>query len=236
MTEAVTIPAPRPLRRVRVALILLSLLSLVTAWQGARAFYGLFYVTVARVGPRDPLVLERNLRRALEHDPAAGRANVELARLLNSPGSYGAALDHLRRGMLTFRPISSYLQLGLLLHRIGNRTDEAKTALEAAVRMNPGNIRAMEQLAIIAISEGDSKSVERWTDAIRYRDFSNLNALYLRARDAERLGNLTGARTLYQQISSLIYHMDSLPAGTLFSREEIQRQLGTLSESEAVRQ
>jgi hypothetical protein len=83
----------------------------------------------------------------------------------------------------------------------------------------------MEQLALVAISQGDSAAVEYWTDAIRNRDFTNLNAQYLRARDAERLKNQNGARTLYQQISSQIHSLDTLPPGTLFSRNEITRRL-----------
>jgi lipopolysaccharide biosynthesis regulator YciM len=213
-----------PRSGIRGLIFFFLLLGLVTAWHGSRAFYGQLYVSVARNGTRDLNAREQFLRRAIAHDPAAGRANVELARLLDKSDSYGAALQHLQIGMRTFRPISSYLQLGLLLDNIGKK-DEARSVLESAVRMNPGNIRAMEQLALVAISQGDSAAVEYWTDAIRNRDFTNLNAQYLRARDAERLKNQNGARTLYQQISSQIHSLDTLPPGTLFSRNEITRRL-----------
>lgn len=196
-----------------------------TGYQGLRGFYGQFYVTLARYESRDAETFEKNLRRAVVHDPAAGRANVELSRLMDREGSYGAALDHLKKGMLTYRPVSTYLRLGRLLHRIGGRTQEAREALEAAVRMNPGLIQAMEQLALIAISQRDSSEVERWTDAIRNRDFGNLNAIYLRAMHAMHIGNETGARTLLQQLSALTHRSQELPPGTLFSKDEIRRRL-----------
>jgi Tfp pilus assembly protein PilF len=215
----------RTRRRIRALFLSLGLVCLGFGFLGSTSFFGLYYLTLARYAPPQSDQIEKLLRRSLAHDPTGGRANIELARLLDQPGSYGAALDHLRRGMLTNRPVSSYIQLGRLLHRIGGRSEEARQTLEAAVRMNPGNVRAMEQLALIALAEANSVEVERWTDAIRNRDFSNLNSLYLRARDAERVGNRVGARTMYQTISSMIQSEKPLPQGTLFTRDEIRRRL-----------
>ncbi len=192
-------------------------------------FYGKYFDVMASRGVHTAQVYEDRLKKALSFDPTNGYVRLKLARVAMRQGGDGLALTHQLEGMKSFSSVRGYGQLGSICMRL-KRDREAEEAFLKAVRMNPNYIEAWEQLAILTLKAGDSRKLHEITDEILRRDFKNLNAYYLRAKDAERRGDTNAALANYQRISAELVRRGSEVERALFTIEEVRKQIQRLLE------
>jgi Flp pilus assembly protein TadD len=103
----------------------------------------------------DDLAAERELRRALELNPALPGANAILAEVLVKMGDAPGAVEALRRELATNpNHFDAHLLLGLLL-RQDSRDAEARGHVDKALALRPGDPGALYQLALVQIASGD---------------------------------------------------------------------------------
>ncbi len=194
----------------------------------ASTFYGKYFDVMASRGVHTAQVYEERLKRALHFDPTNGYVALKLARVAMKQGADGLALNYQREGMKTFSSVRAFGQLGSIFMRKKFDREAAET-FERAVRMNPNYIEAWEQLGILALRSGDSEKLQQVTEEIRRRDLKNLNVYYLRARDAERRGDMNAALLNYQIISAEVTRRGGkIPERTMFSIDEVRAKIKEL--------
>jgi tetratricopeptide (TPR) repeat protein len=103
----------------------------------------------------DDIAAEKELRRALELNPALPTANAILGEVLVKMGDAPGAMEALRRE-LAVNPnhFDAHLLLALLL-RQDSRNDEARAHVEKALTLRPGDPGALYQLALVQIASGE---------------------------------------------------------------------------------
>ena len=134
------------------------------------------------------------LARALEFEPEYNWASLLMARLMLRTEAYGGAQAYQRRAMRSYCTIGAIEQMGSIQKRLGNHED-ARNHFQKAARVNPGNVRALTQLALLAYETRNLGELEQLTADILRHDLGNLDAHYLRAAAAER-GATRGRRCL----------------------------------------
>jgi len=112
-------------------------------------------LAIASREANDDLAAEKELRRALELNPALPTANANLAEVLVRMGDATGAMEALRRE-LAVNPnhFDAHLLLGLLL-RQDSRNDEARAHVDKALALRPGDPGALYQLALVQIASGE---------------------------------------------------------------------------------
>jgi tetratricopeptide (TPR) repeat protein len=217
---------------VRAGFVAAALVLAGAGYLSATTYYGRFYDVMASRGVHGEEEYERNLRTALAYDDSYGYGNIKMAALMMRRGADGLALVHQERGMRSFNSVRTYAQLGSIQNRLGRLAD-AGESFERAAAMYPGYIDALEQLALLAYRAGDSNRLQELTAEIRNRDINNLDAYYLRAKDAERVGNTNAALLNYQLISASLARTRAMPAQSMFDRAEIESRLKELGKAAA---
>lgn len=211
-----------------------SLALLVMGYFAGTTFYGKYFDVMASRGVHTAQVYEERLKKALQFDPTNGYVRVKLARLAMRQGADGLALEFQREGMKSFSSVRSYGQLGSIYMRLKKDRDAVET-FQKAVRMNPSYLEAWEQLAVLALKEGDSQRLAEITGEIQRRDLKNLNVYYLRAKDAERRGNVNAALLNYQILSAELTRRKTQPERSMFAPDEIRRRIQELLEEKQSR-
>jgi tetratricopeptide (TPR) repeat protein len=116
-------------------------------------------------------------------DPAVWRARLEWALVTDQVGEARAALKHLHGGELPPGRVPE-LRAWFATHR--GDTETARRALENAVAIDPGNLAALERLAVLAAEAGRAEEV----DQLRRRK-ADLDRAFDHYRRLFRTGNLT---------------------------------------------
>jgi Tfp pilus assembly protein PilF len=189
---------------------------------------------LAKMGQKSQESYEALLRRSFQRDPSHGYANLELARMLIFQRKYGAARTFQEQGMESFRPMRAYEQMGTIAARLGD-LEEAKRYFTYATLMFPNNVQAFEQLAFLAYEQKDSERLDTLIDEILRLDMLDLNAFYLRARDAERMGQTDSALLNYEFISAELSRVAVRSGRQLFDPQEIRSRLLELRKAQSAR-
>lgn len=217
--------SPAWLRTVSVLLALIAGMAGIFVY---RTYFSRYFFVMATRGAHGEESYEANLRQSMRMDPSYGHSHQMLARLMARRFRYGAAQQLQNDGMASFRTPQSFENMGRILSARG-RDAEARSYLERASQMNPASVTALEQLASLAYRAGNSHSLEELTRQILRLDLNNLNALYLRAKDAERAGVRETALLNYQRISAGMNYMKGRkPESLLFKADEIRERLKEL--------
>jgi tetratricopeptide (TPR) repeat protein len=213
----------------RAAHALAALLLLWASVVAARGFYSQFFTVEAQTaGSREQH--QRALLRALEFDLEYNWANLLMARLMLRYEAFGGALEYQEAAMQSHRTVGAVEQMGSIQKRLGN-TGAARTQFQKAVRINPGNVRALTQLALLAYDAGDLAELEQLTAEILRHDLGNLDAHYLRALAADREGNTAAAVLAYQRVSAGLLRGEDAGRGTLFTKEAVEKRLRELAKA-----
>lgn len=189
-----------------------------------RTFYARYYFVTATWGVHTQEVYEQRLRDSEALDPSFGEPGMKLSQLLRRRGDLEAAMSQQRVSMESFQPYDTFEQLGRNYEAAGKMGD-AKRTFSRMSRMHPGDVRPLEWLAVLAVRDRDSSEATRLTREILRLDMSNLNAPYLRAKDAEMAGDYNTALSNYQIIGSALSRTPKPPPNLLFKPEEIEKQL-----------
>lgn len=97
-------------------------------------------------------------RAALRIEPGSASLNYFLGLTLNSAGQFNDALAELKRSVeLDPNQLQPRLLMGVVLNRLG-RSAESEEAWEAALRVDPGSVVALDWLARARISRGQSEA------------------------------------------------------------------------------
>lgn len=152
---------------------------------------------------------EYRLRRAVSLDSSNGLARLQLARAASVKRQHSEALDLHKEGMKTYRPFSSYEELGRLQERMAAgepaRREEfqtmARKTYEDALLLHPGDLSLLKRLAELCLRQGDRDGVMEYTEAILKRSLNDLDAVFFRALDAEAAGEYQRSYRLIQQIA-----------------------------------
>ncbi len=188
-------------------------------------FYARYFTVLARAAP-NPETYERNLVKALEFDPSYNWANLQMARVALRENKLGAARAYQEKTMQSHVSVAGLEQMGMVMNRLHQRK-EAVAYFQQAVRVDPGNVAALEQLASFALEAGDDAELERLTAEILRYDLGNLNVFYLRARAADRVGNSRAALLNYQNISQALARGPA-PRRFLGTKAEVEKRLREL--------
>ncbi len=115
-------------------------------------------LAIASREANDDIAAEKELRRALELNPALPTANGTLGEVLAKMGDAPGAVEALRRE-LAINPnhFDSHVLLALLL-RQDSRNDEAREHLQKALALRPGDPGALYQLALVEIAAGRARA------------------------------------------------------------------------------
>ncbi|MGI8906578.1 MAG: tetratricopeptide repeat protein [Candidatus Sumerlaeaceae bacterium] len=194
-----------------------------------RGYYSRYYLVAAQRGEKSVAEYERLLRTAVAYDPSMGRANTELAALLLAQKQYEAARERQQIAIRTYRPVRAFEQLGAVHEKLAeadgvtrkNELEKARALYEKAERVQPGNVRALEHLMIMAYRASDDVRLEQLASQVVRSQADNVNSIYLRALAAERSGNQRAAYGLYQRIAA----MRDLPKGTLATSATVEQRL-----------
>ena len=101
----------------------------------------------------------RDLARYIERHPDDARARYDLAHLTWEPAP-AEALDQLAEAIrLDPDFAAAHVSRAWLLHRLG-RTSEAVPHLETAIRVQPNDVRALDQLGLVSLSRDDAVRAE----------------------------------------------------------------------------
>jgi cytochrome c-type biogenesis protein CcmH/NrfG len=211
----------------RIFALVAALLLWVVGYYSVTTFYGKYFDVMASRGVHTEQVYEERLKRALQFDPSNGYVLLKLARVAMRQGGDGLARNLQLEGMKSFSSVRAYGQLGSIYMRLKSDRD-AEEAFLRAVRMNPNYVEAWEQLAILALKAGDSQRLQELTDEIRRRDMNNLNVYYLRAKDAERRGDVNAALLNYQIISAELMRRQTPGERAMFTPEEVRANIRQL--------
>jgi tetratricopeptide (TPR) repeat protein len=214
MTQAVT----RMLFATAAAVVLAA------GYLSVQTFVGRYYFVSSFRGLITGDEHERYLRSALQHDPSLGYGNMALARVMIRRGAYGAALACQETGMKSFNSVRGHEQLGTILDKLG-RTQDAEDTFSRALSMHPDDVVALERLAKLAYEAGASERVNDLTDQILRLELNNINAYYLRAKDAERQANWSRAFLNYQMVSALSARSKRVAEQAFFDPREIEERL-----------
>ncbi|MEM1041714.1 MAG: tetratricopeptide repeat protein [Bacteroidota bacterium] len=144
------------------------------------------------------------LRRAVELQPVLVEARIALAEALDAAGQTDAAVAQLEAAVETdsIHHPAAWNNLGFI-HLQAGRTDEATSALAAAVRLDPRFAEARVNLASVYLLAGQfDEAVEHLEAAIDARPdyapaFGNLGVAYA------RLGRLADARRMFERLLAL---------------------------------
>jgi len=118
-------------------------------------------LAIASREANDDLAAEKELRRALELNPALPTANAVLGEVLVRMGDAPGAMEALRRELVVNpNHFDSHLLLGLLL-RQDSRNDEARAHVEKALALRPGDPGALYQLALVQIAAGQMEAARK---------------------------------------------------------------------------
>lgn len=196
------------------------------AFLATQNFYGLFYFVLANYEARSPQQHIELLQQSLAHDSSMGYANLMLARTEMAKGNYAEAENLQETGMRSFSSVRGYEQAATIQLKLGHRA-EARELFREAHLMNPADVPTLEQLAAIAWQENDPVTLEELTREMLRLDLNNLNALYFRAKDAERRQNWNAALLNYQTISARMTQ-SKVKQGLFFTTEEIQQRIADL--------
>lgn len=216
--------------RARIILIVVGLIMIPLWYFAIGSYFARYNFVTAKYGNHSVDEYERRLKQSLEHDPAFGYANLEIAALMIRRAKYGAALEYQEKAMESFRPIDAYHQMAGIQERLGH-LDAARDYYEMAARMKPGNILAMERLANLAYNAKDAGKLDELSRDIFHADPEDVNALYLLARQAERDRNWEAAYLNYERI--LIILSRDTPGktrdGMFFQRDDVISRVTELS-------
>lgn len=198
----------------------LAVLCAAGSWLALRTYYGRYYSAMAAFGVMTPHEHIRRVDTALSYDPSHGYTNLLKARNELRSGRAEEALAAQEIGMKSLRSVRAYLQKATLLERLG-RSAEAEKVYQHVISVAPGQVPAMERLAVIAYRKGDLERVEELARSIAEVDLNNYNPLYLNAIVAERRGQMPLAYQRYQRLSAA-----GKPAeNALYDLEEIRQKL-----------
>ena len=215
---------PQPVMRCAFAVaVLAALLATPVAFSG---YYARYHTVAARVAP-NAHEYDRSLKRALAFDPSFNYANQLMAQYALREGKLGAAREYQAAAMRSFVSVTGLERMGVILSRLGER-EAARELLEMAARVQPGNVSALEQLALFAFDENDSDRLQEVTGEILRSDLENLNAHYLRALDAQRTGNPEAALHSLQRVSAGLARGGDVTRRFGGTREEVDRRLADL--------
>ncbi len=133
---------------------------------------------------------EKELRRAQELGLAPNRWRIMLAKAMILQGNYSDALVRLEDG--TDLPPAE--QAGVLAQRgqalVGmGRTDQAREAFDAALKLDPKEPAAMLGLIRLALVAGDEATATRLTDDLIAHSPKDVDALLVRAELQRKAGN-----------------------------------------------
>ena len=215
---------PQPVMRCAfAAVVVAALLAAPVAFSG---YYARYHTVAARVAP-NAHEYDRSLKRALAFDPSFNYANQLMAQYALREGKLGAAREYQAAAMRSFVSVTGLERMGVILSRLGER-EGARELLEMAARVQPGNVSALEQLALFAFDENDSDRLQEVTGEILRSDLENLNAHYLRALDAQRTGNPEAALHSLQRVSAGLAKGGDVTRRFGGTREEVDRRLADL--------
>lgn len=115
----------------------------------------------------DPDGATRELRRALELEPAYGDAHYNLGVVLAGQGRIGESVEHLRKAAeLLPRSAEAAYNLGQSL-RLANQPAEAERQLRRALLLKPDYVDAMDQLgSMLAVQGRAEEAVEQFRMAL----------------------------------------------------------------------
>src|SRR5262249_17530052 len=111
---------------------------------------------------------DSQFKQALTIDPRNAEAHVGLSRI-NALlyHNYGGAEEELRKALAIDRDLpSAHLNFGILFYENMNRTSEAKTELEAAIKAQPGNAEAHYYLGMVLAAGGSESSASQARDEL----------------------------------------------------------------------
>lgn len=153
---------------------------------------------------------EYRLRRAVSLDSSNGLAKMQLSRVASVARRYDEAMDLHVSGMQTYRPFSSYEELGRLYEREAAADPQNAVKLQAAAHdtyakallLYPGDISLLKRMAELSIRVRDREGVTEYTEAILNRSLNDPDAVYFRALDAEAAGEVQRAYRLFQQVAT----------------------------------
>ncbi|HEX9307144.1 MAG TPA: tetratricopeptide repeat protein [Anaeromyxobacter sp.] len=135
---------------------------------------------------------DATLREVIALEPASAPAYVNVGMVAWARGDAGGAERALRQSIAILPTAEAWYDLGCLLSD-GRRETEAEAALEQALALNPGYVRAHLNLATVAIRRGDvPRALARLDEAIRI-DPGYVLAYQNRALLGLRVGRLEGA-------------------------------------------
>lgn len=215
---------PQPLMRLLFAGAAVGVLLAVPV--SFKGYFARYHTVAARVAP-NAHEYDLSLKRALAFDPSFNYANQLMAQYALREGKLGAAREYQTSAMRSFVSVTGLERMGIILSRLGDR-EGAREHLEMAVRVQPGNVSAMEQLALFAFDENDSDRLQELTAEILRSDLENLNAHYLRALDAQRSGNPEAALHSLQRVSAGLARGADVSRRFGGTREEVERRLADL--------
>ncbi|MCX7718566.1 MAG: tetratricopeptide repeat protein [Candidatus Sumerlaeaceae bacterium] len=197
------------------------------ATQAYTGFFSRLSFVRATRGHQSEAEHEARLRRAIALDPSNGYAYLRLAALQIRRGRHAEALETQRTGMTTFRTVRGFVQHGSIYERLGEH-GQARQIYRMVMRIDPGNLDALERLAAIAFRNNDPVALENHCSRILQINPENVNALYLLARDAERQGNLNAAFNYLVRVSTILSRTTVPDSRKLFTTKDIEDSLRDL--------
>lgn len=212
-------------------LLLLLLACLVLAWFGGLSYGSQYYLVAAKRGQKSAQEYERLLLKSIELDPHAARPRIDLAALYTAQRRLEPALGHQLSAMRSYRPVTAFEQLGLIIERTRQaglplpkashvRLDP-QALYEKANRVQPGNVNALVRMMVRAYRAGDYTGVEGYAKLLERVDLDNPNIPYVLALSADRQGNHRAAYGFYQRVSSAPFDAEE----ALYSLDEVQRRM-----------
>lgn len=160
-------------------------------------------------------------RRALELRPTADEARLRLANLLARLGQPGEALGHFEY-LRARQPRNPDVLLGLALcrHDFGDVSD-AEQLLDAALEIEPDNIRGLTERGLLALRQGQRERAEQWLRRAvavapddRFANYALCNCLRAQNREAEAAAYLNrgcGVEADYVRTRQLIERVGDAP-------------------------
>jgi Tfp pilus assembly protein PilF len=129
---------------------------------------------------REPRVISRLYRRALDIQPALSDVRVNYGRFLQSRGQYESAIEQYELAIAE-RPSQdvALFNLGTAYAEFGE-TDQAAQVFLRVIESNPANADALSNLGLLSAARGDTASARFYFES----------AVRVSPRNAEALGNL----------------------------------------------